>query len=205
MKKILWQTGKSVMVIVVIAEIKNSVWIGHINNTKGELKVDKDNFGKTEGRLYRYFENIRKIAALKEQNIELENRYESAEKDLRTSNFNFDVSIGSIGFEERVQTSCSGESSVERQMFQQAERLIKEQKIIRKNQFRNQVEINELERNNIKIRVAVSMLDEEQKKFIYFKYNKKMPIEGIAEELNLSIRTTYRLRKQIIEEVMKLI
>ena len=90
-------------------------------------------------------------------------------------------------------------------MFQQAERLIKEQKIIRKNQFRNQVEINELERNNIKIRVAVSMLDEEQKKFIYFKYNKKMPIEGIAEELNLSIRTTYRLRKQIIEEVMKLL
>lgn len=167
--------------------------------------MDKDNFGKTEGRLYRYFENIRKIAALKEQNIELENRYESAEKDLRTSNFNFDVSIGSIGFEERVQTSCSGESSVERQMFQQAERLIKEQKIIRKNQFRNQVEINELERNNIKIRVAVSMLDEEQKKFIYFKYNKKMPIEGIAEKLNLSIRTTYRLRKQIIEEVMKLL
>ena len=49
------------------------------------------------------------------------------------------------------------------------------------------------------------MLDEEQKKFIYFKYNKKMSIEGIAEELNLSIRTTYRLRKQIIEEVMKLI
>ena len=71
--------------------------------------MDKDNFGKTEGRLYRYFENIRKIAALKEQNIELENRYESAEKDLRTSNFNFDVSIGAIGFEERVQTSCSGE------------------------------------------------------------------------------------------------
>jgi len=172
---------------------------------EGEWKLEADKFGKTEGRLYRYFENIKRIASLNEQNVELDKRYDHVDEILRTSNFNFDISISSIGFEERVQTSCTGESVVEKQMFQQAERLIKEQKIIRKNQFRNQVEINELERNNIKIRVAVSMLDEEQKKFIYFKYNKKMPIEGIAEELNLSIRTTYRLRKQIIEEVMKLL
>ena len=148
--------------------------------------MESDKFGKTEGRLYRYFENIRKIAALKEQNIELENRYESAEKDLRTSNFNFDVSIGSPGFEERVQTSCIGESAVERQMFKQAERLIKEQKIIRKNQFRNTALINELERNNIKVRVAIGMLEEEAKKFVYFKYNKKLSMDSIAEELNIS-------------------
>ena len=167
--------------------------------------MSKDEFGKTEGRLYRYFENIRKIAALKEQNIELENRYESVEKDLRTSNFNFDVSIGSPGFEERVQTSCRGESAVERQMFKQAERLIKEQKIIRKNQFRNTAQINELERNNIKVKVAIGMLEEEANKFVYFKYNKKLSMDSIAEEINLSIRTTYRLRKQIIEKIMKLV
>ena len=167
--------------------------------------MSKDEFGKTEGRLYRYFENIRKIAALKEENIELDSRYESIEKVLRTSNFNFDVSIGSPGFEERVQTSCRGESAVERQMFKQAERLIKEQKIIRKNQFRNTAQINELERNNIKLRVAIAMLEEDEKKLIYFKYHKKLTIEAIAEEINLSIRTTYRLRKQIIEKIMKLV
>ena len=167
--------------------------------------MSKDEFGKTEGRLYRYFENIRKIAALKEQNIELENRYESAEKDLRTSNFNFDISLGSIGFEERVQTSCSGESAIEKQILNQAERLIKEQKLIRKKQFKNKIQINELERNNIKLRVAIAMLEEDEKKLIYFKYHKKLTIEAIAEEINLSIRTTYRLRKQIIEKIMKLL
>ena len=167
--------------------------------------MSKDEFGKTEGRLYRYFENIRKIAALKEENIELDSRYESIEKVLRTSNFNFDVSIGSPGFEERVQTSCRGESAVERQMFKQAERLIKEQKIIRKNQFRNTAQINELERNNIKVKVAIGMLEEEANKFVYFKYNKKLSMDSIAEEINLSIRTTYRLRKQIIEKIMKLV
>ena len=167
--------------------------------------MESDKFGKTEGRLYRYFENIRKIAALKEQNIELENRYESAEKDLRTSNFNFDVSIGSPGFEERVQTSCSGESTVEKQMFQQAERLIKEQKIIRKKQFRNTTQINELERNNIKVRVAIGMLEEEAKKLIYFKYNKKLSMDSIAEELNISRRKAYTFRKDIIQEIIKLL
>lgn len=167
--------------------------------------MQEDKFKKTEGRLYRYFENIKRIAALKEQNIEFEKRYESVNEDLRTSNFDFDISIGSIGFEERVQTSCSGESAVEKQMFQQAENLIKEQKIIRKNQYKNQAVINELERNNIKIRVAIAMLEEEDKKFIYYKYHKKLTIESISEELNLSIRTAYRLRKKIIEEVMKLI
>ena len=45
--------------------------------------MESDKFGKTEGRLYRYFENIRKIAALKEENIELEDRYESIEKVLK--------------------------------------------------------------------------------------------------------------------------
>ena len=167
--------------------------------------MESDKFGKTEGRLYRYFENIRKIAALKEQNIELENRYESAEKDLRTSNFNFAVSIGSPGFEERVQTSCRGESAVERQMFKQAERLIKEQKIIRKNQFRNTAQINELERNNIKVRVAIGMLEEEAKKFVYFKYNKKLSMDSIAEELNISRRKAYTFRKEIIQEIIKLL
>lgn len=125
--------------------------------------------------------------------------------NIKDKQLNFDISIGSIGFEERVQTSCTGESVVEKQMFQQAESLIKEQRIIRKTQFKNQVRVNELERNNIKMRVAIAMLEEEDKKFIFYKYNKKLSIEAISEEFNLSIRTTYRLRKQIIEKIMKLL
>lgn len=164
-----------------------------------------DKFGKTEGRLYRYFENISRISALEEEIVELDKRYDNVENILKNSNFDFDISIGSPGFEERVQTSCSGESAIEKQILNQAERLLKEQRLIRKKQFKNKIQINELERNNIKLRVAIAMLEEEDKKFIYYKYHKKMSIEGIAEELNLSIRTTYRLRKQIIEEVMKLI
>ena len=167
--------------------------------------MEEDKFGKTEGRLYRYFENIKRIASLNEQNVELDKRYDHVDEILRTSNFNFDISIGSIGFEERVQTSCTGESVVEKQMFQQAESLIKEQRIIRKTQFKNLTRINELERNNIKMRVAIAMLEEEDKRFIFYKYNKKLSIEAISEEFNLSIRTTYRLRKQIIEKIMKLL
>lgn len=165
----------------------------------------EEKFKKTEGRVYRYFENISKISVLEKEIVELDKRYDNVEDILKNSNFDFDISIGSPGFEERVQTSCSGESAIEKQILNQAERLLKEQKLIRKKQFKNKIQINELERNNIKLRVAIAMLQEDDKKFIYYKYHKKMPIEGIAEALNLSIRTTYRLRKQIIEEVIKLI
>lgn len=37
---------------------------------EGEWKLEADKFGKTEGRLYRYFENIKRIASLNEQNVE---------------------------------------------------------------------------------------------------------------------------------------
>ena len=90
-------------------------------------------------------------------------------------------------------------------MVQQAERLIKEQKIIRKKQFRNTTQINELERNNIKVRVAIGMLEEEAKKLIYFKYNKKLSMDIIAEELNISRRKAYTFRKDIIQEIIKLL
>ena len=203
MKKILWPIGKNVMEIAATAGIRSSVWIDHI--TRGERLLSKDEFGKTEGRLYRYFENISKISALEKEIVELDKRYDNVEDILKNSNFDFDISIGSPGFEERVQTSCSGESAIEKQILNQAERLLKEQRLIRKKQLKNKIQINELERNNIKIRVAIAMLEEEDKKFIFYKYNKKLSIEAIAEQFNISIRTTYRLRKQIIEEIMKLL
>ena len=167
--------------------------------------MNKEHFSKTEGRLYRYFENISKIAVLENEVVELDKRCENLENILKNSNFNFDISLGSPGFEERVQTSCTGESAIEKQILNQAERLIKEQKLIRKKQIKNKILVNELERNNIKTRVAIAMLEDDEKKFIYFKYYKKLSIETISEQLNLSIRTTYRLRKQIIEKIMKLV
>ena len=90
---------------------------------------------------------------------ELDKRYDNVDNILKNSSFDFDISLGSPGFEERVQTSCSGESSIEKQILNQAERLIKEQKLIRKKQFKNKIQINELERNNIKLRVAIAMLE----------------------------------------------
>ena len=98
--------------------------------------MSKDEFGKTEGRLYRYFENISKISMLEKEIEELDKRYENVDDILKNSSFDFDISLGSPGFEERVQTSCSGESAIEKQILNQAERLIKEQKIIRKKQFK---------------------------------------------------------------------
>lgn len=167
--------------------------------------MSKDEFGKTEGRLYRYFENISKISMLEKEIEELDKRYDNVDNILKNSSFDFDISLGSPGFEERVQTSCSGESAIEKQILNQAERLIKEQRIIRKTQFKNQVRVNELERNNIKMRVAIAMLEEEDKKFIFYKYNKKLSMDCIAVNLSVSRRTAYTLRKQIIEKIMKLL
>ena len=55
------------------------------------------------------------------------------------------------------------------------------------------------------MRVAIAMLEEEDKKFIFYKYNKKLSMDCIAVNLSVSRRTAYTLRKQIIEKIMKLL
>ena len=47
--------------------------------------------------------------------------------------------------------------------------------------------------------------EEEAKKFVYFKYNKKLSMDSIAEELNISRRKAYTFRKDIIQEIIKLL
>ena len=47
--------------------------------------------------------------------------------------------------------------------------------------------------------------EEEAKKFIYFKYNKKLSMDCIAEKLNVSRRKAYTFRKDIIQEIIKLL
>ena len=44
--------------------------------------MSKDEFGKTEGRLYRYFENISKISMLEKEIEELDKRYDNVDNKL---------------------------------------------------------------------------------------------------------------------------
>lgn len=168
------------------------------------MQKQEDKFKKMESRLYNYFENIRAISRLKVEILELEELYKKYENDLKNNNFDFDISLGSPAFEERVQTSCIVESAVEKQMLSKVDILLKEQRLIRKKQFKKNIKINELERNNINLRVAISMLEREEKKLIYFKYNKKFSIRAISEQLNCSVGTAHRLRKLVIDKLMKL-
>lgn len=167
--------------------------------------MKEDKFKKTEGRIYRYFENIRTINLLKAENEELDKEYSSIETILKNNDFDFDISIGSPGFEERVQTSTTGESAVEKSILKQAEYLEKLQKNIRKAQVKNKVKILDLEKNNIKMRVVLAMLDEEQKTLVYKKYYQKLSIERIADELKVSRRKCFTMRKDIVEEIIKLL
>lgn len=168
------------------------------------MQKQEDKFKKMESRLYRYFENINKISAFEKEIVELDKRYDEVEDILKNSNFDFDISLGSIGFEERVQTSCSGESAVEKQMLNQADRLLREQKLIRKKQFKNKMKIYEIDRNNIKLEVVISMLRENEQDFVNYKYRDKMSMNNVGKELGLSRRTIYTLRKQVIDKLIKL-
>ncbi|WP_300902274.1 hypothetical protein [uncultured Clostridium sp.] len=168
------------------------------------MQKQDDKFKKMESRLYNYFENIKAISKLKGEILELDKAYEETENTLKNNKFDFDISLGSPAFEERVQTSCSGESAVEKQMLLKVNTLLKEQKLIRKKQFKKNAKIREIERNNINLRVAISMLEREEKKLIYFKYNEKFSIRAISDQLNCSVRTAHRLRKLVIDKLIKL-
>lgn len=168
------------------------------------MQKQEDKFKKMESRLYRYFENINKISAFEKEIVELDKRYDEIEDILKNSNFDFDINLGSPAFEERVQTSCSGESTIEKQVLNQVDRLLREQKLIRKKQFKNKMKIYEIDRNNIKLEVVIAMLRENEQDFVNYKYRDKMSMNNVGKELGLSRRTIYTLRKQVIDKLIKL-
>lgn len=190
---------KIAMETVNLAEIKNNAWIGHI--TKGEIFMNNEYFKKIEKMLYRYYETEKDIKVLNKEKDLLSNQYELLENKLKNTQYSLQEQSSSIGFEERVQSSSDGTSYAERELINQITSDEKEQNRIRKRLYKIDRKIREIERNNIKLKINITMLNSEYQKFLELKYKDKMPMEKLYIEINRSRKSAFNLRREIIDEV----
>lgn len=167
--------------------------------------MDKDNlFSKTEGRLYRYFEYKnkihkfeRKVEDLEQQIISLDNQMRNVHKYINLDT----MPPGGTGVGERVQTSISGTSYMEKQMEQEVTKLERRKIEKIKSKIKTENKIMEMQSFIRIMDTNIENLSEEDKRFIEYFYGAKKKIPFIAMQLNLSIPTCYRHREELVKNI----
>ena len=163
--------------------------------------MNHNNFKNIELKLYRYYENLRAIDELKKHNVYLSKKNDEIEKILKTNDFKYDVTFGSLTYEDKVQTSSSGESVIEKQIMWQAEKYLRCQEDIVYKILENDLSIRKKEIEIIKIGVVLTALDKEERKFVEMRYKDKLLIEDIAYKLNMSDRNIFYIKKRLMEKL----
>lgn len=165
--------------------------------------MEENLFKKTESQLYRYYEYKskiqkfrRKVDDLEEQIILLDNQMRNVHKYI-----NLDTMPPGAGCGERVQSSISGTSYIEKQMEQEVTKL--EKRKIEKIKAKIKTEARIMEMNSFirNMDSNIENLSEEDKKFIEYFYGAKKKIPFIAMQLNLSVPTCYRHREELLKNI----
>ena len=168
-----------------------------------EEKSNKYMFSKIEAQLYEYYRDLRRKEVIKEEINTLNNMLEKIDKNIRTCNITIDADISGMGISERVQTSSTGESVVEKAIDRSISTLEREQAQRIERLYKAETELRNIEYKTKKIKSTINLLGEDYKYFINLKYNLCLRIEDIADRLHISIKSAYNKRDKIIKEIVK--
>lgn len=165
--------------------------------------IDKELFRKTEGRLYRYYRQLKQIEKLKNIVVLLWKQKETIERDIKETNVSIDPESKSIDYsQDRVTASSDGCSYAEKEIIRAIEKLEKELIYKKKKILKLRARIREMEEQTEDMNYNISMLSEEAKRFIEWKYGEGKSIDYIAAEMYAGARTTaYRKREELVENI----
>ncbi|SHK38535.1 hypothetical protein SAMN02745248_02422 [Hathewaya proteolytica DSM 3090] len=163
--------------------------------------MDKELFRKTEGKLYRYYRQKRKIEGYNRQIETLERSIEEIEQNIRDTNVTIDYFQNGQGIEERVQTSSTGSSYAESQIIKAITSLEKELGFKTRKIVKLKAKVRETKEFISYMEYNLSMLEEEDKQFIELKYGDGRNIIYISQTLNIAQATCYRKREELIHNI----
>ncbi len=169
--------------------------------------MEKELFKKTEGQLYRYYrykkqinKKYRKVETLDEQIKAIDNQIRNVHKYI-----NIDPYQSGSGISERVQTSISGSSYMEKEMENEVTKLEKRKVEKIKQKIKTESKIMEMKSFIRMMDTNIENLREEDKRIIEFFYedskNDKKNVSYLTIQLNLSAPTVYRRQKVLVENV----
>ena len=163
----------------------------------------KDEFKKTEEKLYNYFNKEKKIATLNFRIDLLKKQVEKINDELKECNVNIEAESSSPSFDERVQSSPDGASYAEREVIR-----ITDLKLKRK--LAKELEIEEIKEEIENIELDNSILDynlqyinDEWYKLLELKYKDKKSEVHISIELNISQSQVNKIKQKVIADIRR--
>ena len=167
--------------------------------------MDKELFRKTEGMLYGYYRDKNRLESVKKEITTVSNLINTIERNIRTCNISIDPYQRGTGEGERVQTSSSNSSYVEKAIIKAIDDMEKEKAQRTKKLYKLKCEERNLIYKIEKVEGNIGMLKDEYKKFLELKYNilpgEKRGMRDIALELNMSKNKAYDLREDLIKNI----
>lgn len=167
--------------------------------------MDKELFRKTEGMLYGYYKDKNRLESVRREIETVGNLINTIARNIKTCNVSIDPYQGGTGEGERVQTSSSNSSYVEKAIIKAIDDMEKEKAQRTKKLYKLKCEERNLIYRIEKVEGNIGMLKDEYKKFLELKYNtapgEKMGMREIALELNMSKNKAYDLREELVRNI----
>ena len=162
--------------------------------------MKKELMNKTEEKLFKYYNDKKKIHKLERMSEDLEEQIKKIDNQIRNVHnyITLDTDLPAVGTGERVQTSISSSSYMEREMENEVTKLEnrKVEKIKEKINLENKImDIQSFIRS---METNLEYLSEEDKRLIEFIYGSKKKVPYVADKLNMSVCTCYRRKDDIL-------
>lgn len=163
--------------------------------------LDKENFSKTEEKLRNYYRKDRVLKDMERRIKLLDGQIVLLECKLKNNYFNIPIESKSPSFEERVQTSSTGESYAEKTMIRIADKMEKE--ISDKKEEIAQLEVNifNIQADNDTIASNIRILAQEYQRLLELKYKENKKEWQIGMILGVDQSTVNRTKQRLIEDV----
>lgn len=165
------------------------------------IYLDKQLFKKTEGALYGYFKDKDRLEAVKKEKETAENLIEHLKKNIKECNVSIDPYQPGAGEGERVQSSPSTSSYVEKEIIKAIDDMERELAKRIRSKYKLEAEERNLLYKISKLENNIEMLNEECKKFLKLKYKDKLGMREIALEMNMSKNKVYDFRERLVEDI----
>lgn len=168
-----------------------------------EEKSNKYMFRKTEKKLYDYYEDIKKKKIIKNNIEDLKTAIERKKEQIRNCDISIDADIQSAPITERVQTSPTGESAVERSIDRGITILETELNHYKKQLQKEETGLINIDLKISKVKHIIDILNEDYKYFIRLKYEQRLNDNQIADKMHVSLKSAYNKRIKVIKEIIR--
>ena len=169
--------------------------------------MDSELFRKTERKLYDYYLDKNRLESVRKEIRTAVNLIATIDNNIRTCNISIDPYQGGKETGERVQSSSSCSSYVEKAIIKAIDDMEKEKADRTKELYELQSEERKLISRMDKLEYNISLLNYECKRFLdlkynkYNQYNKCLGMREIALELNMCKNKAYDFRESLVKNI----